>query len=170
MEQQTTVDLIERFYRENYSILVRYISSHMNAHKDEAEDLAQMVFLRLLTWERPLREDDLHGLVITIARNLITDYWRRNACHNNWLAETKWEQKTKDETSVSKVYYKDLLGNIRNKLFTFPPQRRKVYEMSLFSDFSIGDIAKKLSIAYKTAEAHLHIGRREMRSYVRQCI
>lgn len=51
-----------------------------------------------------------------------------------------------------------------------PLQRRRIYNMSRFEDKTIEEISEELNLSRRTVENHLFISRKEMRSYMKQCI
>ena len=67
---------LTNYYVTHRDELLAYVSSRLG-NSVEAEDLVQNVFLRLLTSDRMITEVTLPALVYTIARNLITDFYRR---------------------------------------------------------------------------------------------
>ena len=73
--------LISDYYALHRDELLAYASTRLG-DTDEAEDLVQNAFLRILTTDKLLSEQTLPALVFTICRNLISDYFRRRAfCH-----------------------------------------------------------------------------------------
>ena len=69
-------NLIETYYRDHRDELLAFVSSRLGGAV-EAEDIVQNVFLRLLTTDKMITEITLPALTYTIARNLISDYYRR---------------------------------------------------------------------------------------------
>ena len=73
--------------KSNYSIIADYYSEHYNELKlyvmsrslpaDEAEDIVQNTFVRLLRGDKMITPVTLPCFVYTIAKNLIIDYYRR---------------------------------------------------------------------------------------------
>lgn len=167
--QRTSTKLIEKYYQKNYSVVVRYIEKRI-PHGYEAEDLAQDVFVRLLTYQSMLCEETIHSFVFTIVRNLVTDVLRTFYRHQAYVSYIYDTIDVKESNTSETVLYNDLLEHVKMQLSTFPVQRRKVYTLSLFADKSVSEISTALSISYKTVENHLLLGRKNMRNYLAKCI
>lgn len=73
---KTSIQLITDSYEKYHHRVFLYIYYKIN-NKEEAEDLSQDVFLRLIEYKQMLRPDTAEHFIYTIARNLVTDYLRR---------------------------------------------------------------------------------------------
>lgn len=162
--------LITHSYEKYFQTIHSYIAYRIN-HKYEAEDLAQDVFIRLLDYRSMLREETVKCFLFTIARNIVTDYIRRyykkqevtsyiyDHISHVVVADT-------DENCV----VEDLLRLEKNKLHTFSAQRKRVYTLNRFEDKTVSEISEELQLSKRTVENHLLVGRKIMRSFMRQCI
>lgn len=162
--------IITRSYNEYHSFVVNYIAYKINS-KDEAQDLAQDVFVRLLDYKQMLREETVKSFIFTIARNLVTDYLRRHYKRQEISANMyEFYEKTTSNDVESKIHEKEILHLEQSKLSKFPPQRQIVYSLSRHEDKSVDEISEILHIAHSTVENHLLTGRKIMREYIRQCV
>ena len=150
--------------------LVAHNSPFDEGHKEEAEDLAQDVYVRLMDYDRMLCAETIKYFIFTIARNLVTDYLRRyykrqevtSYLYEHTVAYT-------NETEL-RVVANDLEACEKYRLSLLPPRRRTIYAMSRFEDKSISDISAELNLSHRTVENHLRIGRHEVREFIKQCI
>ena len=76
-KKMKSVQLIADSYMSYHRSVCFYIYYRINS-KDDAEDLAQDVFLRLMDYKQMLRPDTVKFFIYTIARNLVNDYLRRH--------------------------------------------------------------------------------------------
>ncbi len=160
-----STQLIEDSYT-NYHLYIYY----RIAHKEEAEDLAQDVYVRLMDYDRMLCAETIKYFIFIIARNLVTDYLRRyykrqevtSYLYEHTVAYT-------NETEL-RVVANDLEACEKYRLSLLPPRRRTIYAMSRFEDKSISDISAELNLSHRTVENHLRIGRHEVREFIKQCI
>lgn len=53
---------------------------------------------------------------------------------------------------------------------TFPRQRKQIYYLTRFKGLSSVEIATRLNVGKRTVECHLFMARKEMRTYLQQCI
>lgn len=161
--------LIAEAYKAYHTPILLYISFKIN-NKDEAEDLAQDVFVRLMDYKQLLREDTVMNFIYTIARNLVTDYLRHHYKTQEVYSYLYDHCETSCNHTESSISARDLAHMEWWKLSQMPTQRRKIYSMSRFLDKTAADMAEELNLCRRTVENHLFIARKEMRKYIRQCI
>ncbi len=166
---QTTYRLIASAYQTYHEQVRRYICSRIN-DADDADDLAQDVFLRLMECGQMLREETAKDFIFTIARNLIIDYLRRHYKRQEITSYIYDMQETVTNDTESRIITRDLQAHEWMKVVTLPEQRRKVYCMNRYEERSAAEIAAALNLSQRTVENHLFIGRKEVREYMRQCI
>ena len=166
---QTTYRLVASSYETYHEQVRRYIRSRIN-EADDADDLAQDVFLRLLECGQMLREETVRDFIFTIARNLVMDYLRRHYKRQEVTSYIYDVQETSVNDTESRVVTRELLTHEWMKVIALPEQRRKVYCMSRYEDRTAEDIAATLNLSKRTVENHLFRGRKEVREYIRQCI
>lgn len=161
--------IIERSYNDYHQTILNYITYRI-AHKYEAEDLAQDVFVRLLDYKQMLKEETVKYFLFTIARNIVTDYLRRYYKKQEITTYIYDHAVNCSNETEQNFYAKELLFLERAKLQSFPTQRKTVYLLSRLQNKSTADIAKELNLSKRTVENHLMIGRKIMRTYIRQCV
>jgi len=168
IEKKTNL-IIEEAFNEYYSVILRYVICRIKC-KQEAEDLVQNVFVRLLSYDNMLQKSTIRSFLFAIARNLITDYLRcyyRKPEMVSYIYENipQFDYGPEEETVV-----KDLLFLEKNKLNVFPRQRKRIYIMSRFEGKTLREISEELQLSTRTVENHLLTGRKIMRNYIRLCI
>lgn len=161
--------LIEESYVNLHHSVYLYIYYKID-NKEEAEDLAQDVFVRLMEYGQMLCPDTVKSFIFTIARNLVYDYLRRYYKKQEVSSYIYESTATCSNETESRVVANDLASHEMCKLSVLPPQRRTIYAMRRFEDKSIADISTELNLSPRTVENHLRMGRKEMREYIRQCI
>ena len=67
--------IIADYYTNHYDELKKFVISRLQV-VDEAEDIVQDIFVRLLQSDQMISPVTLPCLVYTMARNKIVDYWR----------------------------------------------------------------------------------------------
>lgn len=138
--------------------------------REEAEDLAQDVFLRLIDYKPMLCADTMKYFIFTIARNLVNDYLRHQYKKQEVTSYIYERALTYTHETESQIVADDLATHEKRKLGLLPPQRRTIYAMSRFEDKSISDISSELNLSSRTVENHLFISRKEIREYMKQCV
>lgn len=161
--------LITEYYEEYRQSVFFYICRRIE-NRDDAEDLTQDAFLRLLEYRMMIRRDTLKYFLFTIVRNLLNDYLRRYYKRqeiDRYLYDTLPVTTVEPE---SRMVADELRRLESRRVSALPEQRRKVYIMSRFQDKSAEDIAEELKLSQRTVENHLFISRKEVREFIRQCI
>lgn len=164
-----STQLVADSYRSHHRSLYLYIYYKVG-NKEEAEDLAQDVFLRLMDYKQMICEDTVKHFIFAIARNLVYDYLRHYYRKQEVTSYLYDHAVTSTNRTESEVIADDLEACEKHKLRQLPPQRRTIYAMSRFQDKSVSDISTELNLSHRTVENHLRIGRREIREYISQCI
>ena len=164
-----TTQLIADSYREHYKKVCLYIYYKIN-NKDEAEDLAQDVFVRLMNYNQIICEETIKFFIFTIARNLVNDFLRRHYKRQEITSYIYDHASTSTCDTESQVIANDLQACELYKLSLLPARRRTIYAMHRFDNKDVSEISTELNLSPRTVENHLFIGRKEVREYIRRCI
>lgn len=157
---------IAQLYRENFTKIRSYISSRIN-DAWRAEDLAQDVWVKLLTSAKEITADTAIAYIYTIARNLVNDYLR-----NYYTAQESGTEMARTATDTDHVNAEclmiadELAAQEQSRVERLPAQRRIIYVMSRYEEKSVSDIAGELSLSLRTVENHLRMGRHDVRQYL----
>lgn len=159
----TQIDIL---FRKCSDRVLNYIKSRIPILED-AENLSQDVWMRILENDNTLNLDTAVSYIFRIATNLVNDYLR-----NLYVRKGAHEELGKTQSTVSSLnpeedlYVKQLSQLESGKIECLPKQRRIIYVMSRFEDKSVSDIADSLSLSFRTVENHLRMGRRDVREYM----
>ncbi len=153
---------VEIFYNHRES-LHRFIRSRVS-NADDAEDILQDVFLRLLEYPGEILSEKAKSLAFAIACNAVNDYLRhiyvKTAAHS--AISTTQSELTND--TENEIIGRDMAALERRSLESMPTQRRLIYMLRIHEGKSTKEIADELNISPRTAENHFYIGIREMRA------
>lgn len=165
-----SIDLIIDSYEKYYQRACLYIRCCIY-RKEDAEDLAQDVFIRLMEYKQMLRKETVKSFIFIIARHIVVDYLRRYYKRQKMTSYYLYDcVETSVEDVESRVVANDLEQWEWKKVYLMPFQRRRIYCMSRFGGKSATDIATILNLSSRTVENHLFLGRKEVREYLRMCI
>ncbi|MBD5275875.1 MAG: sigma-70 family RNA polymerase sigma factor [Bacteroides sp.] len=153
---------IEDYYRHSDK-LRRYVGSRIN-NEDDAADLVQEVFLRLLEYSGRIVTATVANLAFTIASRVINDYLRHHYVKTSAHHEISNIQVNTSNDTEETVIGRDMARLERHQLEAMPPQRRLIYIMRIHQGKSTKEISKSLNISPRTAENHFYIGIRQMRA------
>lgn len=167
--ETSSIHLIEDSYKKYQRSVFLYIYYKIG-NKEEAEDLVQDVFVRLMDYQQMLRVDTIKYFIFTISRNLLYDYFRH---HYKRLEVTSYiydQRETCTNETEEEVIARDLLLLEKKKVAQLSLQRRKVYMMTRFENKTLPEVSRILNLSSRTVENHLFASRKMIREYIRQCI
>lgn len=167
--ETSSIHLIEDSYKKYQRSVFLYIYYKIG-NKEEAEDLVQDVFVRLIGYQQMLRVDTIKHFIFTISRNLLYDYFRH---HYKRLEVTSYiydQRETCTNETEEQVIARDLLLLEKKKVAQLSVQRRKVYMMTRFENKTLPEVSRILNLSSRTVENHLFASRKMIREYMRQCI
>ena len=154
--------LITEYYISHRDELLAFVSSRLGG-SDFAEDLVQNVFLKLLTTDKMISEVTLPSLVYTVARNLITDYYRRHTNYEEYEHYIK-SQGLSSQESVFSV--REITERLERGLARLPENCREIYRMHIYGGMKVSEISQELGEGYKSVEHRLGFARKAMRQYL----
>lgn len=154
--------LITDYYISHRDELLAFVSSRLGG-SDFAEDIVQNVFLKLLTTDKMISEVTLPSLVYTVARNLITDYYRRHTNYEEYEHYIK-SQGLSSQESVFSV--REITERLERGLARLPENCREIYRMHIYGGMKVSEISQELGEGYKSVEHRLGFARKAMRQYL----
>jgi RNA polymerase sigma-70 factor (ECF subfamily) len=160
--------LISNYYSQHRDELLAYASSHLG-DMDEAEDLVQNTYIRILTTDKMLSEQTLPALVFTVCHNLIMDFFRRRAYFHEYEHYLKGSNGNK--YSMESVFFAaDIVERMERGLVRIPENCRDIYRMHILDGMRVSEISEQTGVIYKTVENRLGLARRQMRQYLRAVV
>lgn len=169
-ENSHSVDcLISQSYIDFHTAIYNYIKNRIN-NTEDAADLAQDTYVRLLDYKAMLRQETVKSFIFTIARNLVIDYIRRHYRKQEVSANMYEFSKDYTESAENELFANDLLKLENGMMMTLPKQRKLIYYMDRFEEKSADEISQTLQISKRTVESHLFSSRKAVREYIRKCI
>ena len=159
---------IESYYRAHRGELLAFVSARLH-NTDEAEDLVQEAFLRLLSGNRLISEQTLPNLAYTLCRNLIVDWYRRHTVRTDAEHELK-SLYGKTETAESLLSMREVSEQLERGLARVPEECRELYRMHIYSEMPVRDICQLTGQPYKAVEYRLGLARKQVRQYFQHVV
>lgn len=163
------LQIIEYYYQNHQAELLAFVSSRLGG-KEEAEDIVQDVFLRLLQYSNPIMETTLQALAYTIARNLLNDLYRRKQWavrHGMQPIDYKQQHVTSDDETARPLSVQEVTEFLERGLLRVPEKCRELYRMHIYDGMQVSDISQQTGENYKSVEYRLGVARKEIRKYLR---
>lgn len=121
----------------------------------EAADIAQDVFIRVLTRQQPVRAHEPRAYLSTIARGLVIDHWRRRALERAWLDTLAVLPEAEAPSPESRALVLEALIEIDRMLDSLKPQVRTAFLWAQLEGLSCPQIASRLGVSLATAERYV---------------
>lgn len=144
------------FVRRHHPELMRYFRTRVH-NIDDAADLAQECYARLLRYREGHTEASLQLLLFRIAKNLLTDSWRAQQAHH---ADEHVDIGELDIPAGAPSHFDHLhgqqqLSRLKDVIGTLPPKCQAVFVFSRIDGLSHAEIAQKCGITPKAVEKHI---------------
>ena len=165
----SSVQLISDSNKNYHRSVYLYILYKIRKDED-AKDLSQDVFLRLMDYKQMLRPETIKHFIFSICRNLVIDYLRRHYKMQEITSYFLDQIPTSINDVESQIIANDISTCEQERVLRLPMQRRKIYVMSRFRHKSSAYISACLGLSVRTVENHLFVSRKEIREYIQQCI
>lgn len=157
---------IDDLYRSYSERILNFISSRID-NREDAENIAQDVWMRVLESKMDICLDTVSAYLFKIASNLVNDYLRRIYVRNDSAEEVERLYTSVNTVTPYQEYVSMELERFEAmRVECLPNQRRIIYKMSRFEDKAVSDIAETLQLSFRTVENHLRMGRRDVRDFI----
>ncbi len=166
---QGKFEIIADYYIAHYDELLGFVKKQLQ-YADEAEDIVQNVFLRLLSTDKMISPVTLPCMAYTIARNLVYDYWRHHQSIEAYEHYLKYARVV-DDLDVGSVYsVVEIYEILERGMARLSDTQQVVYRMNFCEGLPVSEISKTLQMNYKSVEHRLGTARKVMRQYIEKML
>ena len=145
-----------------YNPLLGYVKKRVR-NQEDAEDLTQDVFLKL-SKSNSNGVDNLKSWVYTIAKNTITDYYRKKQLQTNAIEDdTIFDYDTDNDAGIALGKCVDSFVN------QLPEEYRELMILSEIKEIPQKEIAEQLNINYVTVRSKIQRGRKKLKELFEGC-
>jgi len=147
---------VDSFVRENQAELLNFFRHRLTQSQDAA-DLAQETWSRLMRYRQDQPPASLRSLLFTIARNVLKNHWRWSSLHQieqptDFSAlDVAYEQPGVERRWQARRYLEMLEATVA----AMPDKRRTVFLLSRIEGLSNAEVAQRCGISVKMVEKHL---------------
>jgi len=132
--------------------------------EDKAKDVHQEILIKIFTNHKSLKnQSSLKSWMFQIARNAITDYFRKNK-----FIETELSDNIISSDSEP-IEEDELLPCITPFLQQLRPNHKRALELTDLGDLSQKELAEKMNLSYSGAKSTVQRARQEVRKIFDQC-
>ena len=152
---------IADYYARHRDEIVSFIAVRLGNH-DDAEDIVQDIFVRLLKSNHLISDITMSALVYTMARHKMSDYYRRRHTFEEYEHFIK-RGDTMDENLESVISARELTERMEYTLARLAPECREAYRLHIYEGMAVSQIAEQTGLPYRNVEYRLGIARRAVR-------
>lgn len=154
--------IVRRYWRKVFNIAYKFVGRH-----DQAEDLAQEVFLKLFrslgTFDR---RANFQTWLISVSRNLCIDHYRRVRKEREIIDRDVdadgLSPASSDEDPLAALEQRDRVALLRQAFAALPESLRAAVVMRDIQELSYQEIANRLRLPEGTVKSRINRGRTEL--------
>jgi len=167
-DQDAWNQIVRQHWRKVFNLAYKFVGRH-----DEAEDLAQDVFLKIFKALHTFdRRANFQTWLISISRNLCIDHYRSVRKERETMARdvdaSLLTPPAKDRSPLGELEQVDLRKRIREALAELPPTLREAVVLRDLQEFSYQEIATQLRLPEGTVKSRINRGRLELARQLRR--
>ncbi len=157
-----------RLFFNKYYPQVRGFVLSLLKNVDDAEDVAQLVFVNLWIKRELLADvDNIEAYIYRAGRNAVMNFIAKRKDETLPVPLDNSQDKAYTETPQDMLEMQDAKLLADMVVRHMPAQRRQVYEMSRVEGLPNDEIAKRMNLRKKTVENHLNMALRELRKVLK---
>ena len=140
--------LYDRYSRKVYYFSLKYLSSNV-----EAEELVQIIFIKL--WEARYSLDggsSVKSYIYKAAVNHIYNCLKRRKIHDKFVEAQTTGSDSRSENLYEEIFFHDLEESIDAAVKRLPEQQQRIFRLSRYDGFSYPEIASRLGLSVRTVE------------------
>lgn len=141
-----------------YGTDILRVAYYYLGNRQQAEDITQEVFIKLITTSPVLVKDHEKSWLLKVTLNKCRDYWRSAWVRKVVLGHPKFEL-FPDQDEIGHLTESSALAESVNKL---PPVFKEVVLLFYYQGYSISDIAEMLNISEGTVSSRLSRARKRL--------
>jgi len=166
---QTAWDALVRMYwRKVFNVAYKFVGKH-----DEAEDLAQEIFLKIFkSLDTFDRRANFQTWLVSVSRNLCIDHYRsvrkERATIDRAVDASELAPASSDPGPMAALEQRDRLTLLRDALAALPDALRTAVLMRDIHELSYQEIADRLGLPEGTVKSRINRGRAELARHIRK--
>ncbi len=151
-DQKSFEVIYDRYHEQLFYMAVKYLKD-----KQLSEDAVQDIFVGL--WDKRKKLDSsksIRGFLFINLKNHILNIIRNRKNKKLVGFEFNEEDYPEQVSLIDEINYSEKKNIIEKGLLELPDQRRKIFEMKVFQEYSNSEIAEQLSISVNTVKVHYY--------------
>lgn len=135
----------------------------------DAPDLLQETFLRVIRHARPDTIADPPAFLKQVAINLARDFARRRRTEETYLRLGDYlvDPPSRERPVEERIDYERRSALLEGAVAALPPRRRLVFELHVYHDLPLTEVAARMEISDRMARKHLSAALKACRAALR---
>ncbi len=159
---------LANYYQRYREEIVDFITVRVQ-DREEALDMVQDLFLRLLTRQPLITEKSFPSLIYTMAKHMVADYYRRRHVYEEYEHYIQHDNDS-DDSMESVFSARQIMERMEFSLARLPESCREVYRLHIYDGMKVSEISQTLGEDYKRVENQLGHARKVVRRQLRACV
>jgi RNA polymerase sigma-70 factor (ECF subfamily) len=160
--------IVRLHWRKVFNVAYKFVGKH-----DEAEDLAQDIFLKIFkSLDTFDRRANFQTWLISVSRNLCIDHYRSVRKERETIDRdvdaNQLSPAAADASPIAALEQRDRVSLLREALAALPDTLRTAVVMRDIQELSYQDIAERLKLPEGTVKSRINRGRTELARQVRR--
>ena len=148
------LDVVRALYDEHHSWLFGWLRKKLGC-PDDAADLAQDTFARVLMKRESLHFREAKALLITIGRGLVVDHFRRARLERAYLEALASLPEPEAPSPEARVLLLEMLAEVDRLLHDLPVKVRRAFLLSQIDGLSYAQIAAELEVSVSSVQQYM---------------
>lgn len=159
----------EQIMRDNFPAVKRFLIMKLPTVAD-AEDAYSITALRLWNYLRSSRVESVSGLIFTIARSVVAEYYRKNnKSEASYSQDPAIQNLASDEGQGAEQITKEIDGSFLRRVINSLPERdANIIRWRYLDGLSMREIAKILNIKEGSATSAVQRSREKLKELLQQ--
>jgi RNA polymerase sigma-70 factor (ECF subfamily) len=167
-DQQAWDAIVKQYWRKVFNVAYKFVGKH-----DEAEDLAQDIFLKIFkSLDTFDRRANFQTWLISVSRNLCIDHYRSVRKERETIDRdvdaNELAPVSHDAGPVDALEHRDRVALLRQALAGLPATLRTAVVMRDIQELSYQEIADELRLPEGTVKSRINRGRTELARQIRR--
>lgn len=156
--------IYKRFAERMYYFSLKYLEN-----ESEAEEVTQIVFVKLWVKRKDLKDDlSLNSYLFMITKNVVIDRIRKQKREIEGHKRISAHQRQLIEAPDDIYEYQELSREINRLVSTLPGRRQQIYRLSREKGLSHKEIARELNISPKTVEVQIRLALQQIKTFLKK--
>lgn len=145
---------VQTLYSDHHQWLQGWLRKKLGCHHSAA-DLAHDTFMRLLSKPEPLQVRESRALLVTVARSVLSNHWRRQKIERAYLLALAARPEHVAPSLEEQALLLETLEELDRLLDGLEPVVRTAFLLSQLDGLAHGEIAMRLGVSVTTVKRYI---------------